>query len=189
MADFLLSYEPMIRDEGGYKLHRVEGDRGGDTYAGIARNMNPEWPGWVWIDRGEIPPTDLVRDFYRTGYWAPIRGDELADQGVASTIFNFAVNTCPPGRPTLAIKLAQIAARVSPDGDLGEKSISALNTPPAGCSSTIWGELFELRYLTAKVARYAEISTADRARIDWGKSTARKFLLGWINRAIKEAAR
>lgn len=41
MADFNPAFEAMIKDEGGYVLHNVEGDRGGMTYAGIARNMNP----------------------------------------------------------------------------------------------------------------------------------------------------
>ena len=41
MADFLPAFEQMIRDEGGYTLHTIPGDRGGQTYAGIARNFNP----------------------------------------------------------------------------------------------------------------------------------------------------
>jgi len=186
MADFLPAYEDMIRAEGGYKLHTVEGDTGGMTYAGIARNSNPQWAGWAFIDRGEIPPTQLVRDFYRAGYWGPIRGEEIADQGAASTIFNFAVNTCPPGQPKLAIKLAQIALQVAPDGDFGPKTIKAMNDL---CAKEHGGELFELRYFLAKLTRYAEIANRDKARIEWGLSTARKFLLGWVNRSIKEAAR
>jgi lysozyme family protein len=173
MADFTQAFDAMILAEGGYKLHTVAGDRGGMTYAGIARNMNPDWTGWAYIDRGETPPTQMVRDFYRSGYWLPIRGDDLTDQGVASTIFNFAVNTSPPGRPKLAIKLAQVAARVQPDGDFGPRTLEAINA--------LDGELFELRYFLAKMARYAEIVTRDR--------TQQKFLLGWTNRSIKEAAR
>ncbi|NDF50116.1 MAG: surface-binding protein, partial [Betaproteobacteria bacterium] len=61
MADFAPAYEAMIRNEGGYVLHDVPGDRGGQTYAGIARNMNPRWPGWALIDRGQDVPAQLVR--------------------------------------------------------------------------------------------------------------------------------
>lgn len=39
MSDFAVAYERMIRNEGGYVLHQVAGDRGGQTYAGIARNF------------------------------------------------------------------------------------------------------------------------------------------------------
>ena len=92
MAQFDPAFESMIRNEGGYKLHKVAGDRGGMTYAGISRVMNPQWVGWAFIDRGEIPPSQLVRDFYREGYWLPIRGDELP-QDVARSIFDFAAPT------------------------------------------------------------------------------------------------
>lgn len=191
MADFLPVYEDMIRDEGGYKLHRVEGDTGGDTYAGIARNKNPDWPGWAHIDRGDTPPTALVRDWYRAAYWVPIRGDDIVDQGIASTIFNFAVNSSAAYKPRLAIILVQSAVGATPDGDFGDRTLAAVNTPPDGCSAAVWGELFELRFFMAKVARYAELCNKDRARlrIQWGASTAVKFLLGWVNRAIREAAR
>ena len=50
MADFNLAFEKMIADEGGYVLHTIPGDTGGMTYAGIARNKNPNWPGWNLID-------------------------------------------------------------------------------------------------------------------------------------------
>ena len=108
MADFAQAFEAMIKDEGGYVLHAVEGDRGGMTYAGIARNMNPDWTGWAYIDRGETPPTEAVREWYRTNYWLPIAGDSLTSQVVAASIFNFAVNSSAPGRPTVAVKLAQL---------------------------------------------------------------------------------
>jgi hypothetical protein len=45
MADFAPAFEAMIKAEFGYLLHHVPGDRGGMTYAGIARNMNPSWHG------------------------------------------------------------------------------------------------------------------------------------------------
>lgn len=110
MADFNPAYERMIRDEGGYNLHEVEGDTGGQTYAGIARNMHPQWAGWLNIDRKETPPAQLVRDFYRITFWDDMRGDELFSDRIASSIFNFYVNT---GRP--AKVLAQVVAEVTPD--------------------------------------------------------------------------
>ena len=57
---FETAYDKMIQDEGGYVLHKIEGDTGGQTYAGIARNKNPNWPGWGFVDRGETPPTQRV---------------------------------------------------------------------------------------------------------------------------------
>lgn len=172
MADFLPSYEDMILAEGGYKLHTVQGDTGGMTYAGIARNKNPDWSGWAYIDRGDTPPTQLVRDYYRAGWWAPIRGDELASQPVADSFFKFAVNSSARLRPTTAIKVAQLAARVTPDGAIGPKTLAAINGMGA--------ELFLARFTLAQIARYTEICNRDRTRVQ-----AKTFLLGWNNRALK----
>lgn len=172
MADFLPAYEAMILAEGGYRLHEVEGDRGGMTYAGIARKMNPQWAGWAYIDRGEIPPTQLVRDFYRAGWWAPIGGDDIADQRIAQAVFSFAVNTSAYGRPKVAAKLAQIVVGVTPDGDIGPKTLEAINAYPP--------ELFLAQYTLAKIARRRDICMRDRSQV--------KFLLGWINRDLKEAS-
>jgi lysozyme family protein len=168
MADFLPAYESMIRNEGGYVLHTVPGDRGGMTYAGIARNFHPSWPGWVAIDRGDTPETDLVRQFYRANFWTPIRGDEIADQRIARTIFDFAVNA---GVRTAAI-LAQTVVGATPDGKIGQKTVALLNA--------FDGEMFVMAYALAKLARYRDIVTRDK--------TQEKFLLGWLNRTLKEAA-
>lgn len=171
MADFLPAFEQMIQDEGGYTLHTIPGDRGGQTYAGIARNFNPDWEGWEFIDRRETPPTPMVRNWYHSNYWIPIAGDHLTHQAVASSIFNFAVNSSAPGRPTVAVKLAQLVAGATPDGSLGPRSVAALNAMDP--------EKFVMAYALAKIARYRDIVTRDRTQI--------KFLLGWINRTLKDA--
>lgn len=170
MADFLPAFEGMIRDEGGYQLHTVPGDRGGQTYAGIARNFNPSWEGWEFIDRRETPPTAMVRNWYHTNYWAPICGDQITNQDVASSIFNFAVNTSAPGRPTVAVKLAQLVVGATPDGSIGPRTVEALNAMDP--------EKFVMAYALAKIARYRDIVTRDR--------TQAGFLLGWVNRALKD---
>lgn len=169
MAQFEPAYEEMIRDEGGYTLHNVEGDRGGLTYAGIARNFNPTWEGWAYVDRKETPPTHLVRDWYRAKYWVPIRGDEITHQEVASDIFNFAVNTSAPGNPTVAVKLAQAVVGATPDGAFGPRTLTAVNAYDP--------QRFTMAYALAKIARYAEIVNRNR--------TQSKFLLGWVNRTLR----
>lgn len=172
MADFLPAFERMIMDEGGYKLHQVQGDRGGLTYAGIARNMNPQWPGWAFIDRGETPPSQLVRDFYLAGYWQPLGCDAINEQAVAESLFNFAVNTSAPGRPVVAAKLAQVVVGTTPDGVVGPKTLQAINFMDA--------QLFCALYALAKLSRYRDICMKDRSQT--------KFLLGWVNRTLKGAA-
>lgn len=167
MADFLPAYEAMIRNEGGYRLHDVQGDRGGRTYAGIARSRWPRWAGWADIDAGRVPASDLVRQFYREQFWEPVHGDAIAHQGIARTLFDYAVNS----GVAVAVKLAQIVVGATPDGRFGPKTLAALNDADP--------ELFRVSYALAKVARYAAIVTKDRGQ--------GKFLLGWINRTLKEA--
>jgi lysozyme family protein len=167
MADFLSAYESMIRNEGGYKLHTVPGDKGGMTYAGIARNRWPRWPGWPALDAGEIPASMLVADFYRENFWSKVRGDAIENQIVARTLFDFAVNA---GVGT-AIKMAQLVVGQTPDGALGPKTLAAINSADP--------DRFVLAYALAKIARYRDIVTRD--------SSQQKFLLGWINRTLLEA--
>lgn len=168
MADFNRAFARMIANEGGYRLTHVAGDRGGQTYAGIARTRWPDWAGWADIDAGETPATELVRAFYKENFWRPIHGEDIAAQGVAETVFDFAVNA----GPATAVKLAQIVVGAQADGVVGPKTLSRLNVvDPA---------LFRASYALAKLARYRDIVTRDR--------TQAKFLLGWLNRTLREAA-
>lgn len=168
MAEFLPAFERMIVNEGGYVLHTVAGDRGGMTYAGIARNFHPSWQGWKFIDQVETPPAELVRQFYRSQFWNPLRLDDVEHQDVAGNIFDFGVNA---GLGTAA-KLAQLVAGTTPDGKIGAKTLQALNA--------IDPDLFVARYALAKIARYRDIATKNR--------TQQRFLLGWINRTLKGMA-
>ena len=169
MANFDPAFDKTIRNEGGFKLTDIAGDRGGQTYAGIARNAHPDWPGWRFVDAGDLTQVELtqsVRDFYRREFWNRIGGDAITHQTIAETLFDFAVNA---GSGTAA-KLAQIVVGVVPDGGIGPRTLAALNSYNP--------ELFALGYALAKVSRYAEICNRDR--------TQSKFLLGWINRTLKE---
>ena len=167
MADFLPAFEAMIQDEGGYVLHDVPGDRGGQTYAGIARNMNPRWPGWALIDRGQDVPAQLVREFYKRNFWDPIQGDRITSQVIAQTIFDFHVNA-----GAVARKLAQLVVGTTPDGAIGDKTLAALNAYDE--------DRFVMAYALAKIARYRDIVSRDRSQL--------KFLLGWINRTLQGVA-
>lgn len=168
MADFLPSFERTLINEGGYVLHNVKHDRGGQTYAGIARNAWPKWAGWSYIDNGDTPPADAVRGFYRANFWEPLRLNEVTHQQVAHNLYDFAVNA---GTGTAA-KLAQIVAGTTPDGRIGPKTIAAINAMDP--------TLFIAQFSLAKLARYEQIVTRDRKQ--------EKFLLGWLRRTLKEAA-
>lgn len=168
MAEFLPAYESMIVNEGGYKLTNDAVDRGGQTYAGIARKFHPAWEGWHYIDQGVMPDAQLVRDFYREKFWDMMRLNEIDSQRIARTLFDFGVNA---GIGT-AVKLAQVIVNTTPDGKIGPKTIQALNAADEN--------LFIATYALAKIARYRDIVQRDRTQM--------KYILGWLNRALKEAA-
>jgi lysozyme family protein len=162
-VSFDAAFSETMRREGGYVLHNVPGDTGGQTYAGIARNKNPQWTGWAHIDRGAIPPTAMVRDFYHANFWLPMGCDKMRSD-IAASVFDFGVNT----GTRVAVRLAQIVAGVEPDGVAGPVTIEALNRLSLNA--------FHLGYFAAKMERYAGIVRANR--------TQSKFLLGWLNRSL-----
>lgn len=166
MAEFKPAFDKMIDNEGGYTLHTVKGDRGGQTYAGIARKFHPDWSGWMYIDNGRlILARSQVYLFYREKFWNKIKGSDIGMQKIAETIFDFAVNA----GPKTAVKLAQLVVDESIDGVIGPKTINALNEVPE--------EEFLQGYLIAKIKYYVDICNRDTSQS--------KFLRGWINRAFK----
>jgi lysozyme family protein len=168
MADFEIAFSRTMKAEGGYKLTNHPKDTGGMTYAGIARKFHQNWGGWLFIDRNETPPTDLVRGFYREQFWEVVRGDSIIAQDIANNIYDFAVNTGT--KP--AMKMAQVVAGVEADGVFGAKTLMAINgLDPAG---------FKLAYALAKITRYRNIVQANPSQ--------KVFLLGWINRVLEQAA-
>lgn len=167
MAEFTDALNRVLAAEGGMVLTNDPDDRGGQTYAGIARRSWPKWEGWYHIDKGDPVPERLVNDFYRNNFWFPIHGDEIKNQRIATSLFSFAVNA---GVST-AVRRAQEAACVAADGVIGKLTIFALNS--------IDPELFLARFALAKVAKYRDICTKDRSQL--------KFILGWLNRTLEEA--
>jgi lysozyme family protein len=160
---FDAAFSETMRREGGYVLHNVPGDTGGQTYAGIARNKNQHWPGWAHIDRGTVPPTAMVRDFYYQQFWLPMGCDKMRAD-IAASVFDFGVNS----GTRVAVRLAQLVAGVEPDGVPGPVTIEALNR------LTLNG--FHLAYFAAKMKRYAEIVSRNPSQA--------KFIAGWTNRSL-----
>lgn len=166
MADFEKAFQRLMEEEG-VKLTDHSADKGGQTYAGIARKHHPDWSGWAYVDAGDLPPTQAVRDFYWREYWSPVNGDQINDQKVAEVLFSQFVNM-----GANAIKLAQSAVGVIADGKLGPKSLAAIN------------EMAPARLLDklciAMVARYYAIGMKDKTQRVWWP--------GWIGRALRIAA-
>ena len=96
MKTFDELFEGVIKHEGYYA--NVEGDRGGETYMGVARNLHPDWKGWEYIDayketygeikwnfKIDIPElADLVKEFYKKTFY-----DRFKIDGILSSLEDF----------------------------------------------------------------------------------------------------
>lgn len=166
MADFEKAFQHLMKEEG-VVLSNHAADKGGQTFAGIARKFHPDWNGWRYVDAGDTPPTQLVRDFYHIEYWTPVKGDQIKSQKVADVLFGQFVNM--GGN---AIKLAQAVAGVIADGKIGPKTLAAIN----GMDE----ERFLDKLCIAMFARYYAIGMKDRTQRVWWP--------GWFGRALRIAA-
>jgi len=156
-------FQKVIGLEGGLRLTRNPTESA-DTFAGIYRKAHPSWEGWRYIDRGEIPPTELVRRFYYENLYRHLEDVENPDSRFA--IFEFAVNA----GLTKAVKIAQAVVGTSPDGIIGPKTLTALNS--------VNYEDFIKSYLIARIKHYLDLANSNPKRYG-------VYLRGWLNRAFE----
>jgi lysozyme family protein len=174
MADFTSAFQLMIDHEGGYV--NDPDDPGGETYKGVARKIHSKWGGWTKVDMLKRQPGfpanldqdselhEAISDFYRVTFWDRMKGDEIIDQEIANSIFDFGVNA---GLGT-SNALAQMVIGEKADGVIGPKSIASLNA--------FNPEHFLAAFTVAKIARYVSIVQK--------RPTSRKYIYGWVCRAL-----
>ena len=175
MANFEKAYLLILASEGGYV--NDPDDPGGETYKGIARKKQPEWVGWIIIDKmKKLPdfPTSLdnrldlqeeIKRFYKAVFWDKIYGDRINDQDIANSILDFAVNA---GVST-SIGLAQRVTGSSCDGVIGPQTIQAIND--------FEPDHFIAAFTVEKCRKYIAICKK--------KPDSRKYFFGWIDRAVR----
>jgi len=174
MSDFKQAFDKLMKNEGGYVNDSV--DRGGETYKGVSRNNWPNWQGWKAIDDArnsmDFPHNlDFINTlqaniyfFYKDEFWKRIKGDDIKDQEIAESLFDYAVNA---GVKT-AVKLIQEASGVDTDGILGVHTLGTLNS--------IRPELLLLRFMNLKIHRYIKICRKNKSQ--------KKFFYGWFSRSV-----
>lgn len=133
MANFDIAYKKTAGNEGGW--NHVKGDRGGETYKGIARNFFPKWEGWKLVDAAKPLKNnqiikhsyldELVKKFYKTNFWDIISGDQIENQSIADTLYDFGVNS---GNPR-SIKNIQKSLNLAETGKISVSLIEAINNP------------------------------------------------------------
>jgi len=144
MAKWNEAYEKIREAEGGYSKH--PNDRGGETYAGVARNVHPHWGGWEIVDQNRTLPgfpdalrhlsslERLVEGFYRSMFWSPLDLEYFTVQSVANEVLDSAVN-CGMRRAVRWLQQAcnalnrsgSILGDIHVDGVLGKRTLHAAN--------------------------------------------------------------
>lgn len=174
MADIKEALELTLGHEGGYVFDKD--DPGGETYKGVARNSNPNWLGWKVIDsmKGKRNfPTCLderndlhenVISLYKNNYWDAVKGDFIESQIIANKVLDVAINM---GAGT-ASKLLQMTLDVAMDGNVGTKTLAAVNS--------VNEESFMIEFRLVLIARYMTICKS--------RYSSRKYLYGWIKRVL-----
>ncbi len=174
MGQFKISHALTMKWESGYAF--VKGDAGLETYCGISRRWHPNWEGWAIIDevkltrklkRGEIIENailnDMVETFYYSTLWTNVQGDKITNQSICNMLYDWTVTSNDD-----AAKHLQKLVGAKPDGDIGDKTIAAIN---AACTND--ASKLVAAYKMERIIFYTELSK---------KGENAKFLKGWINR-------
>lgn len=195
MAEFEPAYLATNKLEG-MVLSNVPTDRGGMTYGGIARRMQPGagWEGWQVIDRAltrraaAFLPTDaeksllahLHRSFFFHAFWEPANLGALPDQVVASKVYDALVNCGPAACEWLQVALNVCNRRgklwpdLRVDGQLGPATCAAVRS---ACAAPDRKWLVLQVYETQQERRYFELAQHDESQ--------EENLLGWYKHRIQ----
>ncbi|UQZ88713.1 hypothetical protein C4J81_05645 [Deltaproteobacteria bacterium Smac51] len=176
----------------------MKGDRGGETFRGIARNIWGSWPGWSLIDgvkkAGMVTAkaidqyflndpnmAALVADFYRQNFWRPFEGLALPGR-VMAKLFDTAINM--GHKPVVKFLQESLNAlnpagpRLSVDGIIGAGTRAAAASVFADPSRE--GPFLNL-FCGRQEAYYRGIVARRPGQA--------KFLKGWLRRAAWQPAR
>lgn len=105
MTTFDELFQGVIKHEGYYA--NVECDKGGETYMGVARNLHPNWKGWLIVDAfkkkvGEIDNNEeihnaelfqLVKEFYKHTFYERYCIGSINNGSLQEIIFDWCVNS------------------------------------------------------------------------------------------------
>lgn len=179
MALFLPAFEALIVNEGGFSDNK--NDPGGSTQFGISLRFLQSLGTYGDIDKdGDVDADDIKlidipfsKNTYKIFFWDNNRYGDISNQGVATKIFDMAVNM-GSGR---ANKLLQQACnhistneQIAVDGNVGAKTLSRVNMADPVMMQNLLAALSSNYYLSICAAN----------------SSLKEFLKGWLVRANKK---
>jgi lysozyme family protein len=186
MAGFKIAEKLTGINEGGWANN--PNDRGKETYAGVSRNFWPSWPGWKKIDKykaeyprlsaalkkrftlaqwinasAKVPSEgmkELVSQFYKTNFWDLNKLDQINDQQIANSVYDFGVNS-GKGR---AVQFLEQIFGVKKDGIMDPQVIALVNRSDP--------KVILEKYNDAREAAYRSWAIGEQAQ----------FLRSWLSR-------
>lgn len=198
MADFAITYAPLKQFEGGWA--NVKADRGGETYAGIARNFWPGWRGWSVIDAAKSHPSyqkgsrefsrhlatvpglsEMVSEWYRAEWWDRMGLGSLP-QDLAGEIFEQAVNM---GRGGAGRLLQRMCNAFNYDKRTGREMFPDLKVDGAIGPQTLNALSVLLKSGTSEAALVHALNCLQGAfyiELAANKPSQREFTRGWMTR-------
>lgn len=177
MANFAEAFAATMKTEGGYVGDPQ--DPSGETYKGIVRKLSSKWDGWLLVDAAKSHvsfPANLdndaklqekIKTFYEINYWNKIRGNDINNQSIAESIFDFAVHA----GPITSIKLAQTSVNAKPDGTFGPVTLKNINADDP--------RSFLAVFALHKIKRYMNICEK--------RQDSKQFFYGWVKRTLEAA--
>lgn len=105
-----------------FVLSTLEGESA-ETFSGIYRLKQPQWPGWQLIDAGDTTSQqlkDMVKTFFFSRFWVR-PGLEQLPFPLSALAYDFGVSS---GDKTAIMKLQHLLMQ-NEDGQLGPKTIGA----------------------------------------------------------------
>ncbi len=178
MKTFDELFEGVIKHEGYYA--NVTGDKGGETYMGVARNIHPNWEGWAVIDlyKSEVGAikhnekikddglTFLVKEFYRHTFYHTYRIESIKNGALQEIIFDWCVNSGYWGSCGVQKALNRFFdCDLKLDGIIGNQTVAAINS----CEPAALFKVIKL----ARIHYYQTIAK---------RGENAKFLKGWLKR-------
>lgn len=178
MKTFDELFDGVIKHEGYYA--NVTGDKGGETYMGVARNLHPNWDGWQLIDDykeafGEIKRntkidipglTELVKEFYKQAFYDKYKIGYIVSGSLQEIIFDWCVNSGYWGSCGVQKVLNRFFEYdLKLDGIIGKNTVKAINSCPP---ETLFNAI-----KSARVHYYHTIAQ---------RGQNHKFLKGWLRR-------
>jgi len=159
MAKFELAIDRLLGHEAGYVNDQT--DRGGETNMGISARSYPD---------EDIKGMTRKRasGIYRRDYWDKMLCSRINCQRVAGALFDFGVNAGTPH----AVRLMQASVGTTTDSIMGPVTVGAINE--------FDDDLLLLTDFSLQRCKYYALIASRR-------SSQKKFLAGWIIRAVSMA--